>query len=140
MGEKLTDSAEILFRQVHPDLMHDGVPSSSIFCPTQDDDNQLSVDRSALTNAESSHTLYTSGGRSSTAVFGITVSEFEENNISCHSDALEATDTAPANAAHALANFEMHGSSKQKAIAKKLKRAAVARGQLHPKMAPMREE
>lgn len=48
MADKLTDAAEIVFRQIHPNCMHDGEPSSDRFRPSEKDANMLSIDRSAL--------------------------------------------------------------------------------------------
>ena len=132
MSNKLTDPTEILFRQIHPDLMHDGEPASSGFRPKDSDKDMLSVDRGSLTSPESAHALFTGNGYSSVAVFGVSVGEFDSCGISCEPDPLEAADGKSANPAHALASFVGYGSSKQKTLAKKIKRAALSRGILHP--------
>lgn len=132
MGEKLTDQAEVLFRQIHPDLMQDGEPASSSFRPKDADKDMLSVDRSALTTASDAHALYTNNGHRSAAVYGLTVAEFEGFGISCEDDPLEETEESTANPAHALASFAGYGRSKQKTLGKRLKKFAVARGCLHP--------
>ncbi len=132
MGDKLTDEAEIVFRQIHPNCMHDGEPSSDRFRPSEKDANMLSVDRSALVSAEQSHTLYTANGNASAAVFGLSVAEFAGDSVTCFENPVEATPATVANPAHALADYSAHTLKQQKLIAKKLKRAAVARGQLHP--------
>lgn len=132
MGEKLTDGAEVLFRQIHPDLMQDGEPASSSFRPKEADKDMLSVDRSTLTTAGDAHALYTSNGQRSEAVYGLTVAEFEGCGIPCEEDPLEETEQAAANPAHALASFAGYGISKQKTLGKRLKKFAVARGCLHP--------
>lgn len=129
---KLTDNAEVLLRQIHPNFLHDGEPSSDRFRPSERDANMLSVDRGSMTHAADAHTIYTSTGALSAAVFGVSVGEFAGEAVPCVSDAIEATDTTPANPAHALADFNEHSVGRQKLISKKLKRAAVSRGQLHP--------
>lgn len=134
MGDKLTDATEVLFRQIHPDLMQDGEPASSGFRPKESDENQLSVDRNSITTAEASHALYTGNGFASVAVYGVTVGEFGECGVSCESDALIATPPMAANPAHALASFDGYGTSKQKTLAKRIKKYAIARGVLHPKL------
>jgi len=133
MGDRLTDATEVLFRQIHPDLMQDGAPASSGFRPKDSDQNKLSVDRSAITTAEASHTLYTGNGFASVAVYGVTVGEFDECGIPCESDALVGSENLAANPAHALASFESFGVSKQKTLAKRIKKYAITRGVLHPK-------
>lgn len=135
MGDILTDHAEVLLRQIHPDLIQDGEPSSSNFRPKDTDGGKLSVDRSAVTTAEAAFALYTSNGYSSVAVYGVSVGDFDGCGIQCEADPLLATEKLAANPAHALADFTKFGSSKQKTLAKRIKKAAIARGILHPEMA-----
>ena len=132
MGNELTDGAEVLFRHIHPNFMEDGEPSSDRFRPSEKDENLLSVDRSALVTAADAHAFYVGNGRAAVAVFGISVAEFNSEDISCSEDPTPATDTKKANPAHALANYAKHSAKSQKNIAKKLKRLALERGQLHP--------
>lgn len=128
MGDKLTDNGEILYRQIHPSSFQDGEPGSDRFRPSVLDTNMLSVDRSSITSAANSHALYSSNGKKSAAVFGISVGEFSAELISCAEDPIEMTSVEPANPAHALANYSAHASSKQKLVAKRLKRLAIERG------------
>ena len=132
MGNKLTDDSEILFRQIHPNFMHNGEPSSDRFRPSERDQNRLSVDRSSMVAASESHALYMGNGLASAAVFGVTVAEFADEAITCVADPVEGTVTTVPNRAHALADYSAHAAPRQKIIAKKLQRAAVARGRLHP--------
>jgi hypothetical protein len=132
MGDKLTDSAEVLFRQIHPDLMQDGEPASSGFRPNDGDENKLSVDRGALTTSEASYALYTGNGYASAAVYGVSIGEFDGCGIPCESDPIDTPGIPVANPAHALASFVGYGTSKQKTLGKRLKKLAIARGLLHP--------
>lgn len=132
MGKPLTNSDEVLFRQIHPNCMHNGEPASDRFKPQQNDAGLMSVDRSSLTDAARSHLLFTSTGAHSAAVFGVTVQEFAEEAIECHDDSLAATSTSPANPAHALADYTPHAEKNWKLISKRLTRKAKTRGQLHP--------
>lgn len=129
---KLTNSSEILFRQIHPDFLDAGEPGSSSFMPGSGDDGFLSIDRSSLTSAAAAHALYTLRGLRSDAVFGLTVGEFAEQKVPTIADPIAASAGVPANPAHALADFNAHGTSARRRIAKALKRLAIARGQLHP--------
>ena len=131
MENKLSDASELLFRQIHPKFLQDGEPSSDRFRPSELDQNLMSVDRSALTTAEASHSLYTAGGKKSAAVFGLTVGEFGSESIECLSDPIKAGGDQPENPAHAVADYSKYSTSQQKVIAKKLKRLAVERGALH---------
>jgi len=134
MGDKLTDKAEILYRQIHPTFIENGEPSSQPFKPTEKDKNLLSVDRSSLVSAERSHVAYTAAGMSSSAVYGLTVGEFGTEKIVCNSDPIE--DGALKNAAHSVADYSVHSASQQKNVAKRLKRKALERGCLHPPASP----
>ncbi|QNK74208.1 hypothetical protein H7F36_02875 [Variovorax sp. PAMC28562] len=122
---------EVLFRQIHPHSLEKGEPSSDRFRPYANDQNQMSVDRSALTTAAESHTLYVANGKLSAAVFGLAVAELSAESIPCKADPLTAKDDQLENAAHALADYSAHSEKAQKNIAKKLKQLAIARGCLH---------
>ncbi|WP_271554855.1 hypothetical protein [Bradyrhizobium sp. CCBAU 45394] len=60
----------------------------------------------------------------------MTVGEFGQEHVVCRSDPIEDDQTS--NAAHAIADYSVHPSSRQKNIAKRLKLKAIARGCLHP--------
>lgn len=92
----------------------------------------LSVDRSAVVTADQAYLLYTRNGNASAAVFGLSVGEFAADEVPCYEDPIQATVAMAANPAHALADYSAHTLKQQKLVAKKLKRAAVARGQLYP--------
>lgn len=132
MSAQLTDLDEILFRQIHPSFLSGGRPASDRFRPQPNDVGRMSVDRSALTTASQSHHLYTSDGLASAAVFGVSVSEFAEENLSCFSDPLPATGASSANPAHAVVNFIPIPEEQWKLISKRLAVKAANRGQLYP--------
>lgn len=126
------DVEEVLFRHIHPDYMNDGEPSSDRFIPTKRDLNKLSLDRSALTTAKAAHELFVSTGAKATAVFGLSIGEFNGESIKCFADPIPASAEKKGNPAHALADYSIHPEKNQKNIAKRLKRLAIARKQLHP--------
>ena len=128
----MTDEAEILFRQIHPSFIQGDEPSSQVFQPTTKDDHKLSVDRSSLTTAADANALFTSSGRLSVAVYGLSVGEFRIEHLPCASDPLDATGEEPANPAHAYADYSAHGVNQQKIKAKRLKQQALARGRIYP--------
>ena len=132
MEAPLTDGAEVLLRQIHPDLVQEGTPASSAFRPKESDKNKLSVDRGAMTTAAAAFDLFTGNGYTSIAVYGISVAEFSACDIPCEEDPLPAEGEKKANPAHALASFEKFGGSKQKTLGQRIKRAAISRGILHP--------
>lgn len=118
-------------RQIHPNSMEGDEPASDRFRPSASDKNKLSVDRSALTSAANAHARYVASGRKSVAVFGVSVGEFDAQNIPFEEDPVAASVTAPMNLSHALADYSAHLTSQQKVVAKRLKRLALARGCLH---------
>lgn len=132
MGEPLTNADEVLFRQIHPNCMQNGEPASDRFKPQPNDAGLMSVDRGSLTDAATSHALYTSTGNQSGAVYGVTVGEFGDEVVECRDDPLETTEDTPANPAHALADYTPHEERKWKLISKRLTQKAKARGRLHP--------
>lgn len=132
MAKALTNQDEVLFRQIHPNCIHDGQPASDRFKPQPMDAGLMSVDRESLTDAASSHALYTSTGNQSGAVYGVTVAEFGSEAVDCREDPLAKTDTTPANPAHALADYTSHEEKKWKLISKRLTLKAKARGRLFP--------
>lgn len=139
MSDNLNDPEEVLFRHIHPDFFQKGEPSESRFCPSKQDENMLSVDRSSVHDESTSHYVYTYGGRQSAAIYGVSVLEFNSSGIPCVPDptkAKDATETSRAqleNKAHALADYSAHSNADQKLISKKLRRLAMERGKLYPK-------
>lgn len=132
MSNELLIQDELLFRQIHPACLHDDEPASDQFEPRPSESGLLSVDRSSLTTAANSHALYVENGRKSGAVFGLTVGDFNGLGVHCVEDPLEAEGEIAANPAHALADFNRLDEKQRKIASKRLKRAAVARGRLHP--------
>ena len=123
---QLSQEDELLFRQIHPTCIapKTGEPSSQAFCPSKKDNYKLSVDRSSLTTAEESYSLYTENWES-VAVYGLTVGEFKGKKIPCVGNPLSE------NPAHALADYNRHHKSKHRQIAKRLKELALKRGELY---------
>jgi hypothetical protein len=127
----LQQADEILFRQIHPNFLQEGVISSATFLPTANDQGELSVDRSSVTTAAASFNLYVGNGRASVAVCGLTVGEFGKEGLPCHPDPLGATETLKANPAHAYADFNGVGTNQRKKMAQRLRTVAAGRGILH---------
>jgi hypothetical protein len=124
---------EVLFRQVHPDLLDGNVPASSAFMPNSGDSDQLSVDRGSLTTPKASYDLYVFNGRRSGGTYGVSVGECGSLLLPCLPDPIMGSDIqqAKANPAHALVDFSALGTSQQKKAAKRLKACAISRGVLH---------
>ena len=129
---QLTDEAEILFRQIHPNHMRAGVPLSDRFRPSPKDEGKLSVDRSSLVTAAESFDRFISNGFASAAVYGVTVGECFAENLPSFEDPIAESETLKANAAHAIIDFQGFPEKNWKNIARRLHLKAVARGQQHP--------
>lgn len=127
----LSDPAEVLLRQVHPDLLDGDQPASSAFLPNSGDEDQLSTDRSSMTTAKDAYDLYVSNNRRSAGTYGVSVGEFRGQGLSCFPDPIESGDTTHANPAHARVDFSGFGTSQRKKMAQRLRNAAVSRGVLH---------
>lgn len=138
MVDKLNDHSEVLYRHIHPDFLDGDVPSSDRFRPSKKDKNLLSIDRSSVHDAATSHRIYTSTGKKSAAIFGVSVGEFSGEAISCIEDPVDAKDATesepavPENKAHALADYTAHPEKNQKNVAKELKRLAMQRKRIFP--------
>lgn len=128
---KLTETDEVLYRQIHPEFFTDGEPSSDRFKPYASDNGLMSTDRSSLATPQESHSLYVSQGRLSAAVFGISVEEFGAETIDCIADPVKDRAGQLDNPAHALADYRQHDPKRYGNIAKRLKKLAMARGCLH---------
>ena len=115
-------------------LEEDGEPSSQAFYPWRDvDDGCLSLDQRALTSEEHSFMRFTSlppegFGQPSAGVWGLTADEFFVDGVSVWSDPVEPLENKPSNPAHALAEFGGKPKNSWKAIGRKLKLKARARG------------
>lgn len=130
-GSKI-DPNEVLFRQVHPELLHGGVPASTAFVPTRSDEGKLSVDRSSLTTAKEAFELYMANGLLSCGTYGVTIGEFSVHGLLYAPDPIRGVPGQKDNLAHAVVDYSSLGStSKQKNVGKRLAAVAAARGVLH---------
>lgn len=128
MSMALNDKLEVMYRHIRSTQLDGGLPQSSAFAPLPKDRNRLSLDRSSMTTARDAYKLFTENGYECARIYGLSIGEFLNENIVCFSDPLPATATLRANPAHAIADFSPHSRTRQKIIAKRLKRMALARG------------
>lgn len=119
----------LLLRQVHPNFLEDGVPSSLAFLPKQSDQGKLSVYDGDQVSPVQSHAHYTDIlNLASTGVWAITKEEADEVGTIAEHDPLPDFD------AHAILDFNQLPQSSNKTwrkAAKKLKAHAIQRGCLH---------
>jgi len=125
---KVDNPDEIQFRQIHPDWIQDDEPSRQAFIPTKKDDGKLSLARSILTSAEKAFQNYIALGLRSSAVYGLSVSEFEEEPapIKCYASPLSN------NPHHSHADFSGLSKSQKKIKSQELRRLAINRGKIFP--------
>lgn len=124
---RLTDPDEVLYRQVHPTWVQDGVPTSQAFTPTPKDEGELSIARGSLNTAEAAYKHYTTVQKfESAGTWAVTVGEANGAGLESFDDA------RPDLLAHGFIDFR--GLSKNAAKKKGVLLAARARvrGRLYP--------
>jgi hypothetical protein len=106
-GDALTDSNEILLRQVRPQHWDGDILARDAFILNKNDDHCLSVDRRSLTTAQASFELHTGPKpagfqRNSVGVWGVSLAEVTAVGLDAWADPTTKTSDAPANNAHAV--------------------------------------
>jgi hypothetical protein len=129
-------SEGLLYRQVHPSLFKNGIPTSVNFRPKPIDEGKLSVDRSSMVTAEEAHRHFVEVvGLESVGSWGISVAEVIGSGTTAWADPIAGgpgVAEPAANPAHAFIDFRGLDRPAFEKAAKLLKRAAVSRGRLHP--------
>lgn len=123
----LTDEAEVLLRQVHPDqVQENGVPDSSAFMAKAPHNFLLSTRREAV-GARRAYEDWTET-HASDGTYGISVGEIGQVALSAFDDS--ADEGMPEG--HASVDFTDVPDSQARKRARKLRDAAVQRGRLYP--------
>lgn len=124
---RLTDPGEVLFRQVHPSWVHDGVPTSQAFTPTPKDEGELSIARGSRTTAEAAYKHYTTVQKfASAGTWAVTVGEANDAELQSFDD------DQPDLLAHGFVDFRGLGRKEAKRKGMLLAAHARTRGRLHP--------
>jgi hypothetical protein len=127
IGKLLADHAEILYRQVHPNWVEDGVPSYLAFRPTTKDEGQLSVDQGSLITAEDAYRQHTTIRKlKSAGTWAVTVGEADGAALKSFDD---HEDDPPA---HGFIDFRGLGKREAQRNAAILAARAHKRGRLYP--------
>jgi hypothetical protein len=133
--ERLTDETELLFRQVHPNWLKDGQPSSQAFKPTPKDEGKLSTARGTKTTAEDAFLHHTDKlGLQSAGTWAVTVEEIGANPVPLAAYGDPVTDPVP-DPAHAFIEYP-DDRKRIETKAKILRAKAGGRGRLHPNGQP----
>jgi hypothetical protein len=124
---QLTDPDEVLYRQVHPSWIEDGVPTSQAFRPTPKDKGELSIDRGSLTTAEAAYKHHTTVQKLAAAgTWAVTVGEADAVGLGCFDD------DQPGLLAHGFVDFRGLGRKEADRKGILLAARARARGRLYP--------
>jgi hypothetical protein len=128
-------SNSLFFRQVNPNWLAGGVPSSQAFGPTPKDEDKLSVDDASLVSAEGSWRHFTEKlGLASVGTWAVSMGEVEEAGelVVTASQKVVPEDPTKNNPAHCDVDFSKVSSKGQKKKkAQHLAMRATARGRLY---------
>lgn len=128
-GARLTNPDELLFRQVNPAFIHKGRVSSQAFIPTKKDEGLLSTSRESLTTPETAYNLYVEElGLASAGVWGVTVGECEDQQLTSYADPVAGSVDDPA---HCVVDFRNDSRRQARKKGSVLARVAQARDVLH---------
>jgi hypothetical protein len=110
-------SDSLFYRQVNPNWLSGGVPSSQAFGPTPKDEDKLSVDDASKVSAEGSWRHFTEKlGLRSVGTWAVSMGEVEEEGdlLVAASPTVVAEDPAMNNPAHCHVDFSGIASKGQK--------------------------
>jgi hypothetical protein len=125
---EITELAELLFRQVHPSWIEDGIPTLLAFNPTTKDDGQLSVARGAKTTAAAAFTRHTETlNLRSAGTWAVAVGEARDGGVVARDDSHLPDVEDPA---HAFVDFRGKTKRERSVAATVLRARASARGVL----------
>ena len=119
----MTEST-LLLRQIHPNFIKLGRPTSAAFRPTPKDEHKLSVYDGDLITAAAAFAHYRGRKLESVGVLAVTVEECTRQELQVHSSPEHFPE-------HAEIDFSGLGSSQCERKGKKLREAAEIRGWLH---------
>jgi hypothetical protein len=123
----LTDETELLYRQIPPVWVDDGIPSSQAFVPTKKDSGKLSIYLGSQISPEDAYKHYTTvEGLKSEGSWGISVGELQQADLNSFPESLGN------NQAHGFIDFRGLGRKQCERKGKLLVARARDRGRLHP--------
>lgn len=114
----------LLLRQIHPNFIKQGRPTSAAFRPTPKDEHKLSVYDGDMITAAAAFAHYRGRKLESAGVQAVTVEECASQDLSVYSSPAEFPE-------HAEIDFSGLSNSQCEKRGKKLREAAVIRGWLH---------
>jgi hypothetical protein len=128
----LSEPQEVLWRQVHPDFVHEGSITSQAFRPFPKDAGELSVTRSSILTAEDAFRQYAEeSGYRSDGSYPIRVDDVDQTGLRGVDDSGRAS-TNPVPLGHGFVDFRHLSDSQTRKAAAKLRDAALAIGRAYP--------
>ena len=122
----------MLFRQIHPNFVRDGRPSSQAFRPTKKDEGKLSVARGSMTSAEGAFSHHTERLQLlSAGTWGVLVGECIGLMLQTFPEPTTAPPEHFPDPAHAFVDFRELSNNQAEARGAKLARHAAMRDPLY---------
>ncbi|MDX6404415.1 MAG: hypothetical protein QOH70_1870 [Blastocatellia bacterium] len=118
----ISNSSELLHRNVHPQFILDNRITSQAFLLKNDDYGKLSVQQNSMASAEVAYERYTSRGFESGGVWSITIAECDELGLRVHSDPIDEDDS------HSIVDLTAYSKTQARKYTDKLSRRAQDRG------------
>jgi len=118
----LSDAAEELYRQVHPNFIHGETLTSQVFEATKKDEGLLSVTRSSKSAAKGAFERFLAQKCRSVGVVAVTIAEVVQVGLSAYDD------VQPHEPAHAVIDFNGISEGDARRTRKRLALMAQARG------------
>jgi hypothetical protein len=130
---ELTESGELLWRNVHPSFVDGGQLSSQAFRPTPKDAGRLSTAREDAVSAADHFTEYTVDlGLASGGVWAVSVGEVVAAELTAWFDAESDQAPDPCPTGHTSVDFGDASEGRVRKIGGQLRDHAVKRGRQHP--------
>lgn len=134
-GEALLDDEdELLWRQVNPQFVQDGVPTSQAFRLSTDDRGRLSTARASKQTAAGAYDFHTRvGGLASAGTWAVSLAEVTEAGSRAVDDtASESPPPSPVPPGHTYIDLRPYTGGVPRRIASVLSARAKTRGRQHP--------
>ncbi len=123
---KLSNGTELLLRQIHPNMVQEGRPTSLAFRPNGNDAGRLSSDRGSMLTPRVAFEAYLARQRQTAGTWAISVAEYSQAGLASYSDPIEE------NIAHAIIDFTTKAQTEWRSLSKRFQVHSTNRGILYP--------
>ena len=129
----LSEASELLWRQVHPKHVDNGIVAAEAFVGTPDDHHRISTSRSSLQTAEGAYRFHTEVVcLSSAGTWAVMVGDATTLGADCVYDAESDCAPVPCPAGHTNIDIRRLARNEQRAVRSYLAARATERGRCHP--------